>query len=94
MRKIRKTAALMLMCLCFLCGCTKSTIINPARDNAEFPAVSEDGIAWSQLWEDLASTFEDTDIYPFAGTVNGGLYPEENTFKLFLLVNEDISKEE
>lgn len=93
MKKRIKAAVLMLICISLLCGCTESTIIF-GNQSGEVPEVSSDGIAWAQLWSDLQDEFTDTNIYPFAGTVNGGFFEEDDMFKFYLLVNQEISKEE
>ena len=49
---------------------------------------------WEQLWEDFSEIYADPDIYPFAASVNAGVYPEENVVKFYLLVKEEISGKE
>ena len=80
--------------MCLLCGCTKSTIIAGRQDASDLPQPDSQGIVWEQLWEDLRDTFEDEDVYPFVETVNGGLFPEDNQLRFFLLLNTEISDQE
>lgn len=91
----KQIMAIMLACMCLLCGCTESTIIHTNRGgDSEVPLLSEDGLAWAQIWEDLSDIYVDEDEYPFAESINGGLFDEENMFKFFLLLKEPISREE
>jgi len=92
--KLLKKMMIIVASMCLLCGCTKSTIISGGQDMADLPQPDAQGIVWEQLWEDLADTFEDEDVYPFVETVNGGLFPEENELRFFLLLNTDITAEE
>lgn len=81
------------LCL-LLCGCTKSNIVygDKKRYDDEYKPV--DGIVWEQVWADLSDIYADTDLYPFVASVNGGVYPEENMVKFYLLVNDEISARE
>lgn len=91
-----KRSILLLACICLLCGlcgCTKSNIVNTGNNYGDLPQ-PVDGIVWEQLWEDFDVIYTDLDVYPFAETVNGGVYPEENKIKFFLLLNTTISDEE
>ena len=77
-----------------LCGCTKSNIVYGNQNgDSDLPA-PVDGIVWEQVWEDFDSIYADTYTYPFAETVNGGVYPEENMVKFYLLLNEEISAQD
>jgi len=78
------------VCL-LLCGCTKSNIVYGNKEDLPQPV---DGIVWEQLWEDFSSIYGDQSLYPFVESVNGGVYPEENMVKFYLLVNTDISEKE
>lgn len=85
---------LLLASICLLCsGCTKSNIVHGRGQNEDLPQPI-DGIVWEQVWEDFDAIYADTYTYPFAETVNAGVYPEENMMKFFLLLNTTISKEE
>lgn len=77
-----------------LCGCTKSNIVR--GDNKKYDDVYEpvDGIVWQQLWKDINEIYADQDLYPFAVSVSGGVYPEEDMVRLYLLVNDEISQKE
>ena len=81
------------ICL-LLSGCTKSNIVygNNNKHDDQYQPVN--GIVWEQLWEDFSEIYADPDIYPFAASVNAGVYPEENVVKFNLLVNEEISGKE
>lgn len=84
-----------LLCVGLLCGCTKSTITNPEPDTeAEQAQENPYGIDWDKFWEDWTNKYTDPEIYPFAGTVSGGIFADENAARFFLLLNEDISPEE
>lgn len=91
--KLLKRLMIIIASVCLLCGCTKSNIISPEADE-NLPQPGADGIVWEQLWDDFREVYEDTDIYPFIETVNGGVYPEENMIRFFLLTNTEISGEE
>lgn len=79
---------------CLLSGCTKSNIISGDDEKyADLPR-PVGGIVWEQLWEDFSEIYADVNTYPFAETVNGGFYPEENMLKFYLLLNTTISDEE
>lgn len=88
-----KMVAATILSICLLCGCTKSTIINPV-DTSDLPMPGPDGIVWEQLWDDWTETYTDPDFYPFADSVNGSIYPDEGVARFFLLLNRDISLEE
>lgn len=92
--KYLKRMLILMASICLLCGCTKSTIISGNQDYSELPPPDEQGIVWEQLWEDLAYTFEDEDLYPFVETVNGAFYRDKNQLQFFLLLNQDIPAEE
>lgn len=81
------------ICL-LLCGCTKSNIVygNNKKYDDQYQPV--DGIVWEQVWADFSETYADQDMYPFVASVNGGVYPEENVVRFYLLVNTDISGKE
>lgn len=79
------------VCL-LLCGCTKSNIIYGKKYDDQYQPV--DGIVWEQVWADFSDIYADQDMYPFAASVNGGVYPEENMVKFYLLVNTEISDRE
>ena len=49
---------------------------------------------WEQLWEDFSDTYADESLYPFVESVNGGVYPEENVVKFYLLLNTEITERE
>lgn len=94
MKKLFRAAVLMLLCAGLLCGCTKRTIIKRVQDEEDLPVVSEDGIAWEQLWADWTDMYQDKDFYPFAETVNASISPEDNLAEFFLLLSKPISREE
>ena len=85
----------MLVCICLLCGCTKSNIV-PQNSDEQYGDVRAPvgGIVWEQLWEDFDAVYADTNEYPFVETVNAGVYPEDGQIKFFLLLNTTISDEE
>lgn len=92
MNKMKKMLVL-LLCAGVLSGCTKSTVTEQI-DYSNLPQPDENGIVWEQLWEDWTGMFEDQNTYPFAETVNGGIYPEENAARFFLLLNTEITPKE
>ncbi len=81
------------VCL-LLCGCTESNIVYGNKQKYDDQYQPVNGIVWEQVWEDFSSIYADTDMYPFAASVNAGVYPEENVVKFYLLVNEEISGKE
>jgi len=85
---------LLLVSICFLCGCTKSNIISGKQEGFEDLPQPVDGIVWEQLWEDFDAVYADQTAYPFALTVNATVYPEEKVVKFFLLLNTTISDKE
>ncbi len=91
--KFIKQIAAILTGACLLCGCTRSNIINPEPD-PDLPTTGQEGIVWEQLWEDFQDTYSDTDAYPYVETSNATVYPEDNTIKFFILLNQEISREE
>ena len=76
-----------------LCGCTKSTIISQEAPS-DVELAGEDGIVWSQLWEDFQDKYDDSDAYPFVESVSASFFDDENTVKFFILTNEEVSNEE
>ena len=81
------------VCL-LLCGCTKSNIVYGDNKKYDDQYQSVDGIVWEQVWQDFSDTYADQDLFPFAVSVNGGIYPEENMARFYLLVNGDVSDKE
>ena len=81
------------LCL-LLSGCTKSNIVRGNQDEYGDLPQPVDGIVWEQVWEDLDAIYADTYTYPFAETVNAGVYPDENMVKFYLLLNTDIPADE
>ena len=82
------------ICLCLVSGCTKKNIISNNNEKYADLPVPVGGIVWEQVWDDFDEIYSDLDAYPFAETVNGGFYPDENMLKFFLLLNTTISDEE
>ncbi len=91
--KWTKRFAVILAAVCCLCGCTKSNIISPEAPSDVVP-VGEDGIVWSQLWDDFQDKYDDSDAYPFVESVSASFFDDENTVKFFILTNEEVSGEE
>ena len=73
MKKLFRAAVLMLLCAGLLCGCTKRTIIKRVQDEEDLPVVSEDGIAWEQLWADWTVVYQDKEAIEYADEVIKGL---------------------
>lgn len=95
MMKWMKSIACLLAAACLLSGCTKSNIISEAtQDYSDLPQPGPDGIVWEQLWEDWDEIYTDLNDFPYAETVSGGVYPEENALKFYILLNTTISREE
>lgn len=92
---MKKIAMILLASMLILSGCTESNIVSGGsnQDYSDLPQ-PVGGIVWEQLWEDWDEAYTDQDIYPFSETVNGGVYDEENAMKFFILLNQEISKEE
>lgn len=90
---MKKIIVLLLASMLVLSGCTKSNIVKGGQDYSDMPQPVE-GIVWEQLWEEWDEMYTDQDLYPFSETVNGGVYADENTMKFFILLNQEISKEE
>ncbi len=98
MKRMIRNGVCLLMGVCLLCGCTESTITESTVYDEEYdievPEISADGLAWDQLFSDMSRDYENTGLYPFAGTVSMGLFENEGVIRFFLLVNEPISEKE
>lgn len=92
---MKKIAMILLASMLILSGCTESNIVSGGsnQDYSDLPQ-PVGGIVWEQLWEDWDEAYTDQDVYPFSETVNGGVYEDENAMKFYLLLNQEISKEE
>ena len=93
MKKLMRNMALLCLCVCLLCGCTESTVIETS-DYSDLPQPGPDGLVWEQIWEDWRSIYEDTAAYPFIDTVNASIDSENGSARFFLLTNSVISEEE
>ena len=93
MKKLISRLTAMALCLCLLCGCTKSTVINP-EPPADLPMPSADGLVWDQLWQDWTLAYEDQSMYPFILSVNANIDSDEGVARFFLLTETEISEEE
>lgn len=90
----KRWISLLLVGVCLLCGCTKSNIVpNGSNGGGDMPR-PEGGVVWEQLWQDFDDIYADQATYPFAETVNGGVYPEEKMLKFYFLLNTTIPVEE
>lgn len=92
---MKKIAMILLASMLILSGCTESNIVSGGsnQDYSDLPQ-PVGGIVWEQLWEDWDEAYTDQDVYPFSETVNGGVYEDENAMKFYILLNQEISKEE